>query len=95
MITIRQQIIELLTDKEMDAKQISKAIRIREKEVYDHLDHIAQSVNAKKMKLIIHPSRCQKCAYVFNHRKKFKRPSRCPMCKSTWLEDPIYQIIPN
>jgi len=47
-MTIRKQMIELLDNKEMSARDLSQALSIREKEVYTHLSHIARSVTAQK-----------------------------------------------
>jgi len=90
--TIRRQMIEFLSNKEMGARELSQSVGIREKEVYEHLSHIARSVNARRKKLIIIPSRCLECGYVFENRKRFSPPSRCPHCKSEHIRDPTYQI---
>jgi predicted Zn-ribbon and HTH transcriptional regulator len=92
MPTIRQQIIELLTDAEMDARQISGAVGIKEKEVYDHLNHIARSLAARGNKLTVRPSECLACGYVFKDRRRFARPGRCPRCRESHLTSPAYQI---
>lgn len=92
METIRQQIIALLTDNEMDAKELSQTIGVREKEVYEHLPHIARSVAVKKKKLVIQPARCLTCGYVFKNRTRFTRPGRCPHCKKSHLDQPKYRI---
>ena len=46
--TVRQQIIAMLTDAEMSAREISQAIGIREKEVVQHLVHVEKTVAAQK-----------------------------------------------
>lgn len=92
METIRQQMIVLLTENEMNARELSQAIGIREKEVYEHLPHIARSVAVQKKKLIIHPVRCLTCGYVFKDRKRFTRPGRCPSCRKSHLDEPKYRI---
>jgi len=91
--TIRQRILLLLKDKEMTAREISKAIGIREREVYEHLSHVALSASAQKRKLVVLPFRCMSCGYVFEERKRFTRPSRCPRCKKTHLETPLYRLV--
>ena len=53
MNTVRQEIISLLSEGKYGAKSISKIIRISEKEVYTHLDHIGRSVKSQKMRLKI------------------------------------------
>jgi len=92
MQTIRKQMIELLDKREMSAREISQTIRIREKEVYTHLSHISRSVNAQRKKLIIIPAECLECGFVFEKRKRFTRPSRCPHCKSEHIRNPAYRI---
>ena len=92
METIRQQMIALLIDREMDARELSQTMGIREKEVYEHLPHIARSVAAQKKKLIIRPVRCLACGYVFKERRRFTRPGRCPRCKKSHLDEPKYRI---
>ena len=92
MQTIRKQMVILLTQKEMSARELSQTIGIQEKEVYDHLSCIARSVSAQRKKLIIQPSRCLVCGYIFEKRKRFTPPSRCPNCKRTHLKRPTYRI---
>ena len=92
MLTIRQQIIEILSNQEMGGRELSQAVGIPEKEVYEHLSHIARSVNARRKKLIIIPSRCLECGYIFEDRKRFSPPSRCPRCKNEHIQDPTYRV---
>ncbi len=90
--TIRQQMILLLSEKEMGARELSQVLGIREKEVYEHLSHIARSVATQEKKLMIRPPQCLLCGYVFKDRKRFTRPSRCPRCKKSHLQSPAYWI---
>jgi len=82
----------LLSDNEMSAKEISSAVGIGEKEVYTHLSHIARSVKHQRKKLIIKPAECLGCGYAFEKRRRFTRPSRCPICKSEHIHNPMYRI---
>ena len=90
MPTVRQQIIELLTDNAMDARQLSGRLGIQEKEVVEHLAHISRSLAAKGRKLNIQPSECLKCGYVFKDRKRFTRPGRCPRCRESHIINPVF-----
>lgn len=92
MKTIRKQIMALLSDAEMTAKEISSAVGIGEKEVYGHLSHAARSVKSQGKKLVITPSECMGCGYVFEKRRRFNRPGRCPVCKSEHIKNPMYRI---
>ena len=90
--TTRQQMIELLSENDMSARDLSQAMGIREKEVYEHLPHIARSLEAQKKKVSIRPSTCLTCGYVFKDRRRFTRPSRCPRCKKSHIQEPLYRV---
>lgn len=90
--TIRKDMIQLLSDKELSAREISSAVGVGEKDVYVHLNHIARSVKHQRKKLIIKPAKCLGCGYVFIKRKRFTRPSRCPICKGEYIRNPMYRI---
>ena len=66
--TVRQRIIDLLSKDEMNAREISQAIGIKEKEVYAHLHHVARSTAAQRKRLMVRPARCLTCGYVFEDR---------------------------
>jgi hypothetical protein len=90
MPTIRKEIAELLEKGPLDLREISQILRIREKEILDHLQHIARSVHPRK--LVMDPAVCYRCGFVFKKRERFSSPSRCPLCKSESISPPRYQI---
>jgi predicted Zn-ribbon and HTH transcriptional regulator len=92
MSTIRQEIIALLSEGEYGAKSISKILRISEKEVFDHLEHIGRSLKSQKMRLKITPARCLGCGFKFEGRNRFTSPGKCPKCKGEHIQDPEYVI---
>jgi predicted Zn-ribbon and HTH transcriptional regulator len=92
MNTVRQEIIALLSGDKNGAKAISKILRISEKEVYVHLEHIARTLKSKGGKLRITPARCLECGFVFESRNRFTSPGKCPLCKGEHIQDPEYAI---
>ena len=92
MQTIRQKIIDLLSRQEMGVRQLSGQVGIQEKEVIEHLSHIARSLAVKGKKLTIRPAECLLCGYVFEKRQRFTRPGRCPRCKKSHLQSPGFYI---
>ena len=92
MPTVRQQIIEILKQDELNAIDISRMVSVREKEVYEHLSHISRSLKAKSQKLLIVPYCCLSCGYVFKDRRRFTRPGRCPKCKGGHIRMATYKI---
>lgn len=92
MQTIRRQMSMLLKEMELSAKDLSQRLKIREKEVFEHLVHLKRSMAAQKKELIVIPARCMECGYLFQGRSRFTSPGRCPRCKGEHIEDPRYRI---
>ena len=90
-LTIRQRIIRYLERETMTARELSKALKIPEKEVIAHMDHVAKSVQSPK-RLLIEPSVCQQCGFVFRNRRRFSSPSRCPECRHEGITRPEFSI---
>jgi predicted Zn-ribbon and HTH transcriptional regulator len=90
-MTLRQRIMAELEKGFMTARDLSKAIRISEKEVISHMEHVAKSIQPPK-KLIIEPSVCNKCGFVFSDRRRFSSPSRCPQCRHEGINPPAFRI---
>ncbi len=90
--TIRQEIISALEGRTLSAKEISAEVRISEKEVYEHLEHIQRSMNKKEHHLMIKSAECMKCGFVFAKRERLKKPGKCPVCKGELIQEPLFSI---
>ena len=92
MPTLRQKIISLLSETELTAREISGQVGISEKEVNEHLTHIARSVSSQNKQLVVAPANCLACGYVFEDRKRLTRPGRCPRCKKSHINSPAFRV---
>ena len=92
MPTVRQQIVLLLCDQEMGARELSQQLHVTEKEIHDHLTHIARSALSHGQRFTISPARCLRCGFSFKERRRTTAPSRCPRCKNERIEMPTYRI---
>ncbi len=90
--TIRHEVARFITGAPSSAGEISSAISIAEKEVYEHLEHIRRSVAREGRELEVIPAKCTRCGFVFKKRVKLKPPGRCPICKSESIEDPQFML---
>lgn len=90
--TIRQTIVELLKEEALSTRDLAEILDIREKEIFNHLEHIARSVSPKN-RLVIKPAQCKKCGFLFKKRSRVTPPSRCPQCKSELIERPRFSIV--
>lgn len=90
--TIRRSIMTLLEHHSLSAKEISAAVRIQEKEVIGHLEHIRTSTHNNNLHLLITPAVCRKCGFTFKKRERLTRPGRCPVCHNEQITGPLYGI---
>jgi transcriptional regulator len=92
-LSLRRRIIALLCEQEMDARELSQELKIKEKEVYGHLAHVERSVAASGERFVLTPSHCLLCGYVFEARRRLTRPGRCPQCRRSKLQNPSFRIL--
>lgn len=90
--TARQSIIDIISGRALTAKEISAEVGLPEKEVYEHLEHIRQSLARQDRQLLVTPARCKKCGFEFKKRERLKKPGRCPVCKGQAIEEPVFEI---
>ncbi len=92
--TLRHQIIFLLEEYLLSAREISHILRIPEKDVSQHLDHIKKSFHKTGRELVVMPAECEQCGFVFKKRTRLAKPGKCPMCHSTLIKPPLFSIPP-
>ena len=90
--TVRKTIAALLAEGPLTARQISGELRIPERDVYDHLEHIRKTMEKGEARLTVVPARCERCGFVFRKRVRLKKPGKCPLCRSELLQDPVFSI---
>lgn len=85
--TVRQQIIEHLRCGPASAGELSAELGLSEKQVREELDSLRRQVD-----LVITPPRCGKCGFEFTGRRRTRKPGKCPKCRSTYIEEPLFSI---
>ena len=91
--TLRQQMMAVLKEGEWDVRGLSQRLGIAEKEVIAHLGHVQRSLAADGRCLVIQPSSCLACGFVFKGLGRFTRPGRCPQCRQTRITSPLFQVV--
>ncbi|MEO2240866.1 MAG: transcriptional regulator [Euryarchaeota archaeon] len=92
--TRREKIIRLLTESREPLTIDEIAAMIGEddrRKIIEDLEHIAKTVRKEGKQLLMEPARCNKCGYVFRSAR-IRPPSRCPRCKSEWIQPPRFTI---
>jgi hypothetical protein len=90
--TLRRQILDLLAERTLTARDISMAVGIGEKQVLPHLEHIRRSLHRQHRTLKIIPSVCRQCGFVFHKRDRLTRPGKCPACRGEAIEPPRFTL---
>jgi len=91
--TIRQRMIELLTNTRLTTYQLANMLGTPERQVEDHLAHVVKTVARDRARRFVHePSGCLDCGFLFRDRRRLTRPSRCPHCRSEGISAPRYGI---
>ena len=91
--TVRHKIVSLLSDHASSARQISLELRIPEKEICDHLEHIRKTMHKGALHLRVEPASCHRCGFVFRKRDRLKKPGKCPLCRSELIADPLFAVV--
>ena len=90
--TLRKEIMNFLEGRILSAKELSGAMGIPVKEVYDHLEHIQRSMSKGEHRLSVLPAECKKCGFVFRKRERMKKPGKCPVCRGESIQEPLFSI---
>ncbi len=99
--TVRERIIKVLMEsrRPLTAREIAELVGLDpvrgEREVYEHLRHIAKTLKRRhggRAVLYMIPPVCRNCGYVFRDLREPRRPSRCPKCRSQRIEPPKFYI---
>lgn len=90
--SVRQGIMHELAKGPCTAKDLSAAIKIPEREAYEHLEHIRKTLASSGRHLGITPAVCKKCGFIFSKRERLKKPGKCPVCRGETIKAPLFSI---
>lgn len=91
--TLRAALRAALSADGQTAHQLSGATGMSERDVVQHLEHLARSLRGAGARLEVEPAHCLSCGFSFTTRQRLGRPSRCPACKSERLEPPLFRLV--
>ncbi len=92
MTTLRQALKEELREGPLSALELSRRLSLPEKEVLDHLAHIARAPGPD-YRLVITPAVCKNCGFTFKKRDRLTTPSRCPLCRHESIRRPRFALV--
>lgn len=90
--TVRHTLAELLGDAPLSAREISALVHLPVKEIYAHLEHLRHTLQHSGGRLEVTPAACRACGFVFAKRDRLAPPSKCPLCRSETISEPLYAV---
>jgi predicted Zn-ribbon and HTH transcriptional regulator len=90
--TIRRRIIDRIAEGPLSARELSAEAGIPEKDVCRHLEHIRRSLQKEEGRLVVTPSICKKCGFIFRKRQRLQRPGKCPVCRGESITEPLFAL---
>lgn len=90
--TIRSELARHLREGPATAWELSARVGIGEKQVVQHLEHVARSLRASGERLTVEPARCLDCGFTFRRRQRLGKPSACPVCRGQHLAAPRFGV---
>ena len=98
METVRERLIKVLLEsgEPLTVYQLQTLVAtdLKPAELYDELEHVKKTLKRMGYRLEMVPAVCKNCGYEFRDRERFKKPSRCPRCKSERIEPPRFYVEP-
>ena len=88
----RRNLITMLLDRPMSLSEIARQERVLPSEVEQDLKHLLKSLKHTEYALEVIPADCRKCDFEFD-RSKLRKPSKCPKCRSTWINEPVISVV--
>lgn len=92
--TLRAELRQALRSEQgpQTIRELSQTLGASERDLLEHLPHLARSLSHGSERLTVEPARCLGCGFEFEERMRFKKPGRCPSCKSTRIALPRFAI---
>jgi predicted Zn-ribbon and HTH transcriptional regulator len=91
--TVRQALLQALRAGPLTARELSARVGIGERQVADHLAHVARSLRAGGERLRVEPARCLACGFLFRKRERLRKPSGCPVCGGDHVAPPRFAVV--
>ncbi|NQS72717.1 MAG: transcriptional regulator [Desulfobulbaceae bacterium] len=92
-LTVRGHLRVLLEQDWYTLRELSQEVRVSEKDLLGHLEHLRRSAKAGGAVFEVDAPLCLACGFNFTARNRLQRPGRCPKCRSTRISKGRYRLI--
>jgi predicted Zn-ribbon and HTH transcriptional regulator len=89
--TTRERIAAMLRESAATPSDLSTRLETPRAAVYDHVRHIARSLEANDETVLVAPPTCRDCGFD-GFDDPANDPSNCPACRSADVAEPTFRI---
>src|SRR5512139_3139048 len=91
--TVRDRLLAVLLEGPATVRDLSRRVRVREREVVEHLPHLERSVCRQGREWRVAPAACLECGFIFAGRTRYTRPGSCPRCRGRRISLPRFHVV--
>jgi hypothetical protein len=89
--TTRQRLTAALREAPASASDLADRLDVARSVVYDHLRHVARSLEPADERLLVAPPECRACGFA-GFDDPVAHPSRCPACRAERIEEAVFVV---
>jgi predicted Zn-ribbon and HTH transcriptional regulator len=89
--TTRERIAAALRESAATPSDLSARVGTSRSAVYDHLRHVARSLEGRDETVLVAPPTCRDCGFD-RFDDPINDPSNCPECRSENVAEPAFRI---
>ncbi|MCB9745770.1 MAG: transcriptional regulator [Alphaproteobacteria bacterium] len=91
--SVREALREALAVEEaLTLSELSAKVRVSERDLPGHLEHLQKSLQREGAALEVFPARCLSCGFLFEGRGRMTRPGKCPECRGRRISQPRFRV---
>ena len=90
-MTLRKQLIELLSHEPRSVSRLARELRLPRADVEDALRHMIRSARAAGHRIVVLPARCRSCGFTFDD-DTLTKPGKCPSCRNSRIFEPQISV---
>lgn len=91
--TTRERVADALRDAPATVSELSTRVGAPRSVLYDHLRHVARSMEGTDERFLVAPPSCSDCGFA-DFDDPVNYPSRCPACRSERIEEAVFTVEP-
>jgi transcriptional regulator len=93
-MTLRRHLHELLSHEPRSVSSLARELGLRRNDVEADLQHMLRSAAARGDAIDVLPARCKACGFEFG-TDRLAKPSRCPSCRESRVQEAMIAIRPS